>query len=93
LSADGEGGAVFSCAGEHAGGAADRPSDDLTDRYRLPQGVVPVAGSTGIGSVRAKLMPPTIAAQALRRDVVGLVEDENQLISDQLSVEHFERPG
>jgi hypothetical protein len=38
-------------------------------------------------------MPPTIAAQALRRDVVGVVEDENQLISDQLSVEHFESPG
>ena len=55
--------------------------------------VVPLTGSTGIGSVRAKLMPPTIAAQALRRDVVGLVEDENQLISDQLSVAHFESPS
>ena len=43
-------------------------------------------------SVRAKLMPPTIAAQALRRDVVGMVEDENQLISDQLSVGTFREP-
>ena len=33
--------------------------------------VVPVTGSTGIGSVRAKLMPPRIAAQVLTRDVAG----------------------
>ncbi|HVP55409.1 MAG TPA: hypothetical protein VMU45_10475 [Candidatus Eisenbacteria bacterium] len=31
--------------------------------------VVPATGSIGIGSVRAKLMPPTIAAQLLTRDV------------------------
>ena len=31
--------------------------------------VVPATGSIGIGSVRAKLMPPTIAAQVLTRDV------------------------
>ena len=31
--------------------------------------VVPATGSVGIGSVRAKLMPPTIAAQVLTRDV------------------------
>ena len=31
--------------------------------------VVPLTGSTGIGSVRAKLMPPTIAAQVLSGDV------------------------
>src|SRR5271166_2757177 len=31
--------------------------------------VVPATGSTSIGSVRAKLMPPTIAAQVLTRDV------------------------
>ena len=31
--------------------------------------VVPATGSTSIGSVRAKLMPPTIAAQMLTRDV------------------------
>src|SRR5271166_2830732 len=32
-------------------------------------GVVPATGSTSIGSVRAKLMPPTVAAQVLTRDV------------------------
>src|ERR1019366_1265045 len=31
--------------------------------------VVPATGSISIGSVRAKLMPPTIAAQVLTRDV------------------------
>ncbi|HZD33246.1 MAG TPA: hypothetical protein VE779_16470, partial [Candidatus Angelobacter sp.] len=31
--------------------------------------VVPATGSTTIGAVRAKLMPPTIAAQVLTRDV------------------------
>src|SRR5271166_7091057 len=31
--------------------------------------VVPATGSTSIGSVRAKLMPPTVAAQVLTRDV------------------------
>ena len=31
--------------------------------------VVPATGSTSIGAVRAKLMPPTIAAQVLTRDV------------------------
>ena len=31
--------------------------------------MVPATGSTGIGSVRAKLMPPTVAAQVLTRDV------------------------
>src|SRR5271166_2828131 len=31
--------------------------------------VVPATGTIGIGSVRAKLMPPTIAAQVLTRDV------------------------